>query len=113
VNSPTTINFGNVRSGTTQNQAVSVTNIANVGAPGLDASLSPSGAATGTGTITQLAPGATDDTSLSVGLIGRVCGLCPQLWVYCCIAVSEVVGQVRTIPACGGHASFGAEARQR
>jgi hypothetical protein len=29
--------------------------------------------------------------------IGRVCRLCPQLRVYCCIAVSEVVGQLRSL----------------
>ena len=68
VNSPTTIDFGAVRSGTTPSQAVSVSNIANAGAANLDASFSLFGAATGTGAITRLAPGATDDTSLSVGL---------------------------------------------
>ena len=49
-------------------QPVSVSNITNAGAAGLDASFSLVGAATGTGAITQLTPGATDDTSLSVGL---------------------------------------------
>ena len=68
VNSPTVINFGTVRAGTTPSQAVSVTNSSITGAAALDASASVSGAATTTGAINQLAPGATDDTNLLVGL---------------------------------------------
>jgi hypothetical protein len=67
---PTTINFGNVRIGTTQQQALSVTNIA--GTPpqaSLDAQISAAGPATSNnGTISLLAPGTTDNTSLVAGL---------------------------------------------
>ena len=68
LNSPTNIVFGNVRVGSEQKQAISVTNAAVAGAASLDASLSLNGAAAQFGTIYQLAPGATDATSLSVGL---------------------------------------------
>ena len=67
---PTTIDFGNVRINTTQQQALSVTNIA--GTPpqaSLDAQISAVGPATSNGgMINQLAPGGTDSTSLIAGL---------------------------------------------
>ena len=68
LSSPMSINFGNLRVGAADSQAVSVTNSAIVGAASLDASFSLNGGATGSGTINQLAPGATDATDLSVGL---------------------------------------------
>ena len=67
---PTTIDFGNVRIGTTQQQALSVTNVSTT-APqaSLDAQLSAVGPATSNGgTITQLLAGSTNTTSLVAGL---------------------------------------------
>ncbi|MGH7046064.1 MAG: beta strand repeat-containing protein [Stellaceae bacterium] len=67
---PGSIDFGNVRIGTTQQQALSVANIA--GTPpqaSLDAQISASGAATSNGgMISLLAPGSSDSTSLIAGL---------------------------------------------
>ncbi len=68
VNTPTTIIFPNVHVGTVDSQHVSVTNTAAAGAGSLDVSLTPSGNATATGTITGLAPGTTDASDLSVGI---------------------------------------------
>ena len=68
---PTSIDFGNVRIGTTQEQALSVTNVATT-APqaSLDAQVSSAGppATSNSGAITQLPPGSTDNSSLVVGL---------------------------------------------
>ncbi|MBS0326997.1 MAG: choice-of-anchor D domain-containing protein [Proteobacteria bacterium] len=75
---PTTIDFGNVRIGTTQTKALTVTNIA--GTPpqaSLDAQLASgtTGAATSNaGTINQLAAGSNNSTSLVVGLNTTVAG---------------------------------------
>ncbi|WP_210254935.1 VWD domain-containing protein, partial [Methylocapsa sp. S129] len=74
VNSPTTIDFGNLRVGATANQAVSITNSAAAGAANLDASVSVNGGALASGAISDLAPGATDATDLSVGLQTSVAG---------------------------------------
>ena len=68
VNTPSTVIFPNVHVGTTDSQAVSVANTAAVGAANLDVSLAASGNATATGTVSQLAPGATNATSLAVGI---------------------------------------------
>jgi hypothetical protein len=68
VNSPRVVDFGIVRAGTTQSQAVSVTNSAITGSSPLDASSTVAGAATSSGAIRMLAAGATDDTGLRVGL---------------------------------------------
>ena len=69
--SPVAINFGNVRIGTPQQQALSVTNVATT-APqaSLDAQVSSAGppATSNSGAITQLPPGSTDNSSLVVGL---------------------------------------------
>ncbi len=73
---PTSIDFGNVRIGSTQQQALSVTNIA--GTPpqaSLDAQISAVGPATSNnGTINQLLAGSTDTTSLTAGLDTSVAG---------------------------------------
>jgi hypothetical protein len=68
INTPTTIIFPNVHVGGIDSQKVSVTNTAAAGAGSLDVTLTPSGNATSNGTITALAPGATDASDLSVGL---------------------------------------------
>ncbi len=68
VNTPTTIIFPNAHVGATDSQHVSVTNSAAAGAANLDVTLTASGEATASGAISQLAPGATDATDLSVGL---------------------------------------------
>src|SRR5215472_9842596 len=73
---PTSISFGNVRIGTTQQQALSVANVA--GAPpqaSLDAQISAVGPATSNGgMISLLAPGSTDTTSLIAGLSTATAG---------------------------------------
>ncbi len=68
LNTPDTIIFPNVRVGTAESQGVSVSNTAKVPAASLDVTPSANGAATVTGTIATLAPGATDYTDISVGL---------------------------------------------
>ena len=68
VNTPTTIVFPDVHVGGTDSQHVSVTNAAPSGAANLDVTLTPSGNATASGSITDLAPGATDATDLTVGI---------------------------------------------
>jgi hypothetical protein len=73
---PTTIDFGNVRIGTLQQQALVVTNVA--GTPlqaSLSAQISAVGPATSNnGTISLLAPGATNNTSLIAGLDASAAG---------------------------------------
>jgi hypothetical protein len=68
VNTPTTVIFGDVHVGGIDSQPVSVTNSAPEGAAGLDVTLAASGSATAAGTISQLAPGATNATALTLGL---------------------------------------------
>ena len=68
INTPTTIIFPNVHVGATDSQHVSVANSAPAGAADLDVTLTASGQATASGTITNLAPGATDASDLSVGI---------------------------------------------
>jgi hypothetical protein len=67
-NTPATVFFPNVRVATPESQEVSVTNTATPGAANLDVSLTGSGDATASGSISGLAPGATDYTDLAVGL---------------------------------------------
>jgi hypothetical protein len=73
---PTTINFGNVRINTLQQQALNISNIA--GTPpqaSLDAQISAVGPATSNnGTISLLAPGSQDTTSLIAGLSTTAAG---------------------------------------
>jgi hypothetical protein len=73
---PTSIDFGNVRINTLQQQALGVANIA--GTPpqaSLDAQISAVGPATSNnGTINQLAPGSTNNTSLIAGLSTAIAG---------------------------------------
>ena len=68
LNTPDTIIFPNVRVGSADNQAVSVTNIASPPSAGLDVLPLPSGDAIAVGTVSSLAAGATDASDLSVGL---------------------------------------------
>ena len=68
LNTPGTIVFANVRVGTTNAQVVSFTNTAPAPAAGLDVTPLTTGDATASGMITNLAPGANDATSLTVGL---------------------------------------------
>ena len=62
------ITLPNVRVGATDTAAIAVTNTATAPAAGLDVTATASGAASVSGAITGLAPGATDDTSLVAGL---------------------------------------------
>ena len=69
LNTTTPINFGNVHQDTTQQQTLSISNAAPAGSAFLEASvIGTTGAATGFGSTPLLAPGATDDTDLLVGL---------------------------------------------
>jgi hypothetical protein len=69
INTASPIDFGNVRQGATEQQAVSITNAAPAGSAFLDVFTGgASGAGTDGGAILLLAPGATDDTSLLAGL---------------------------------------------
>jgi RHS repeat-associated protein len=75
LNSPTTINFGNVRLGTAPYSAVSVSNSAASGSAALDATVSAAnGSAEGYGVLNQLAPGGSNSTNLFVGLNTSVAG---------------------------------------
>jgi Hint domain len=60
--------FPNVRMGTTETHTLSVSNTAAAGAAGLDTSLLVAGNVDATGSVALLAPGATDTTSLAVGI---------------------------------------------
>ncbi len=75
LNSPSTITFTPTRIGTSESEAVSITNSAT--SPAADLTVTPvaSGAATASGTITALAPRATDTVGLSVGLNTGTAGL--------------------------------------
>ncbi len=69
LNDPTTINLGNARVGATDSEALSISNTATAPAENLDASINGvTGNATGTGSFTGLAAGATDSTDIAVGL---------------------------------------------
>ena len=68
LNTPTEIVFANVRVDTVENRQVSVTNTAAAPAEGLDVTPVARGDATASGTISQLAPGATDTSDILVGL---------------------------------------------
>ena len=75
LNTPSSITFANARVGTVESQAISVTNSATAPAASLDATVSAYLGATASGTISKLAPGATDATDLSVGLNTSTSGL--------------------------------------
>jgi hypothetical protein len=69
VNTPSPINFPNVHVGDSASTALSIANAATAPAAGLDASFAPLPAGvTATGSVRELAPGATDSTHLSVGI---------------------------------------------
>jgi hypothetical protein len=69
VTSATPVVLGDARVGVTASQALSLTNAAVAPAEDLDASVySTTGAATASGSITGLAPGATDSSSIKVGV---------------------------------------------
>ncbi len=68
LNTPDTIIFQNVRLGAAVSLPVSITNSADPDAQLLDVTPTTRAGATVTGTITGLAPGATDTTSIQVGL---------------------------------------------
>ena len=74
--SPEPVNFGNVRQGSTQNQVLSIQNTASGPAEGLNASISTNspGVVTAGGAFMNLAPGATNNTDLVVGLNTSVAG---------------------------------------
>jgi hypothetical protein len=69
LNTPSSIDFGSVHQGATAEQTLSISNTASAGSPSLDVSFGGiSGAATGSGSVVDLAAGATDSTDLSVGI---------------------------------------------
>ena len=76
LDTPGTIDFGNVRLGNAPSQAVGVTNLSPAGGALLSAGIAgTSGAATGSGAVTLLAPGATDSTDLTVGINAGTAGV--------------------------------------
>ncbi|MBV8778350.1 MAG: choice-of-anchor D domain-containing protein, partial [Alphaproteobacteria bacterium] len=68
LNTPDMIVFPNVRVGTAESRTISVSNTATAPAGDLDVSATASGDATVAGSISLLAPGATDVSSIAVGL---------------------------------------------
>ena len=74
INTPDTIVFPNVHVGGADSQHISVTNTATAPAATLDVTPYANGNATATGSVSLLAPGATDATSLSAGLDTSVAG---------------------------------------
>ncbi|HZK91650.1 MAG TPA: choice-of-anchor D domain-containing protein, partial [Stellaceae bacterium] len=68
LNTPATIIFPNVHVGTVESQKVSITNSAPPNSANLDVTPAAENQATAAGTITLLAPGATDAADLSIGL---------------------------------------------
>ena len=76
VNTLSPVDFGAVRIGTTpMTQAISISNIAPPPGQSLDVSATASGNATVGGAISQLAPGATDDTDITAGLNTSTAGV--------------------------------------
>jgi hypothetical protein len=66
---PTPVNFGDVHTGATVSEPLDIMNDGAIGAASLDVTVGPlSGAATGSGSITDLAPQASNDTGITVGL---------------------------------------------
>jgi hypothetical protein len=68
LNTPATIIFPNARVGTPETQKISITNTATAPAASLDVTASANAPAVVSGSISQLAPGATDASDMSVGL---------------------------------------------
>jgi hypothetical protein len=69
INTISPIDFGQLHIGASASETISITNAAGAGAPSLDVTIAGlSGAATGAGSITRLAPGATDSTDISLGI---------------------------------------------
>ena len=68
LNTPGTIIFPNVRVGTPETQKISITNTATAPAASLDVSATANAPAIVMGSISQLAPGATDASDMSIGL---------------------------------------------
>ena len=76
VNTPTVVNFGAVRAGTTLSQAISVSNISPAGSEALDVTASASGQATVAGAISQLPAGRVADSGdIVAGLTDLAAGL--------------------------------------
>ena len=75
IGTPLPIQFGQLHAGAVASQALSISNGAGTGAPGLDVSVgAQTGGAVGSGSIKQLAQGATDNTDIKVGLNTGVIG---------------------------------------
>ena len=70
-----TIDFSNVRVGTPESQTITVGNSAAKGAANLDVTMTAGSGTLASGSISQLAPGASDATDLSVGLATKVAGV--------------------------------------
>ncbi|WP_420382129.1 RHS repeat-associated core domain-containing protein [Novosphingobium sp.] len=71
----TAIKLADVRVGANDTQTIKVTNSAGPGAAALDVTLSAGSAAVGTGSISQLAAGASDSTSIALGVSTVTAGL--------------------------------------
>jgi hypothetical protein len=75
LNTPSSVIFPNVRVGTTDSHAISITNSATAPADNLDLTASAFGDATASGAVTALAPGVTDATDITGGLITSSAGM--------------------------------------
>ena len=73
--SSSAITLADVRVGASDSQTITVTNTAATGAASLDVTLGASTGATASGSISQLAAGASDSTSLTLGLATTLAGL--------------------------------------
>ena len=74
VDTPSEITLPNVRVGTQDEQALSITNATSAPAAGLDASIFMINNAIGSGTITDLGAGATDNTDIQIGVATTTAG---------------------------------------
>jgi hypothetical protein len=94
---PSAIVLPNTRVGGADTQALAVTNAAASGAATLDVGLAASGDASASGSVTGLAPQATDSTDLTVGVDGSQAGL--QAGTVTVSPLSDQGGVTTPLPA--------------
>ena len=98
---PNPINFGNVRVGATApSQALTISNQATAPADGLNASISTATAGlTASGSFSGLAPGATDNTSLVVGMNTATAGSRNGTATVALVSNGSTTGSPTTLPS--------------
>ena len=91
------VDFGILRAGATPTQVLTIGNAAGAGAPSLDVSIGGvSGAATASGSITRLPPGASDGAQIVVGLNTQAGGVVSG--VVTLNLASDVAGNATALP---------------